>query len=389
MGVALLAAGTIGWAASPWTVVAHLDGRGGLGAAAQSYIDQLGAARSRLAGLAVQRVRESPDGSARVRRWLVAADGTRTDLQDAGDLASGESSLRCLRTFAEWARQRRGYGPVLLLYLGHGVGLTAGEGRDGYAGLAGLRRALQPAGEGSDKPYAVLALDTCFGGSLETAYELRGVARYLTAAPGLVDSPGLDWQGALQDADVAGDDGASLVRAVVSRGMVRPTGSHRGLVGVDLQRSSAAAAAMSRLAAALRDDIAGSGPAIALVRSRSQGWGEHDELCDVGQWVSGMAVNGGTEQVRRAAREAEAAIAEMTVASWTGEGMETGNLARLPSALGVFFPSSLEETPASYETQLQFPAATGWADFLTDYWGWARGQLLGAAPRVSAAESGK
>lgn len=373
-----------GDAGSTWSVVAHLDGRGGLCEAAQRYAEQLTAVRGKLANLAIQMVREAPDGTANVVRWKVAAGGGHSGLSRPEPLPVGASTAESLRTFLEWAGPGTGEGPVLFLYLGHGVGLTAEQGRDGVPGIRALRQALEAEVGQSGKLYEIVALDTCFGASLETAYELRGVARYLTAAPGLMDSPGLNWREAFERDGSAGAGGLSLARAVVRGGMVGGRLGRRALVGMDLRRTEEAAATASRLVAALRDDMGRCGPVVALVRSRTLDWGERDELCDMGQWAAGMAANGPTSLVREAAEATAQALDAMVIARWMGRGLDTENMAHPPSGVGVFFPPSLEEVPTSYNGQLGFARTAGWATFLTEYWDWARSELLGTIRETGA-----
>lgn len=363
--------------------MAHLDGRGGLGAAADGYVKQLTAVREKLAHLAIQVVREAPDETASVVRWRVSHDGERSGLTFMGPLARAGSTVEPLRTFLDWARREGGHGPVLFLYLGHGVGLTT-EAHHGYLDVQSLRRVLEAEVRRSGKLYEVVALDTCFGASLETACELQGVAHYLTAAPGLMDSPGLDWRAALGEQASGAASGLGLVRGVVGQGMLGGRGGKRALVGLDLEKTEAAVRAAMSLASALREDIVTCGPAIALIRSRTMDWGERDELCDMGQWLAGMATSGPTSAVREAAGASAEALDAMVVARWLGPGVDTENMAYPPAGVGVYFPPSLEEVPTTYSRHLGFARTAGWAAFLTDYWEWARSELLGTLLPTSA-----
>jgi hypothetical protein len=224
----------------------------------------------------------------------------------------------------------------------------------------------------------LLALDTCFGASLEAAYELRTVARRLTAAPGLIYSPGLDWAGALARAGGTGTDAADLPRTLVRLGMTGRVDRQSALIALDLDKVADAASGLAEMATGLRSDLARTAPAVAVVRSRCQTWGSRGELCDLGQLAAGLAANAPSEGLRQAATRTAQAVATATLARWMSAGGDEA--VRPVTALGVYFPATLERLPEGYARGLALGAGTGWTGFLTDYWAWAERLLVGPAP---------
>lgn len=348
-----------------WTVAAHLDGRGGLGRAAAKYEADLASVRGELTGLAIQRISTvSDDGHGVVRRWRVGRDGSRQRVAAMPHLPAGASSDKILRTFMAWAHPTNDRRQLVVLAMGHGGGLIGETEPSGSLSFGGLRAALA-ADRADATPVGLVGLDTCYGATLEVAYELRHEALALTAAPGVIYSPGLDWATALRSSAKWADDPQRLAKAVVGQGMPAAAGRPGMLTGLDLTQARATSEALGRLGQVLRADLRRHARVIALVRSRTASWGSNQELCDLGQLAQGLAENAETDELRTAAEDLRVAVAGMTLAHWTNapaEGMRPG------SGLGLYFPASLETLPEGYETAWQLGRDSGWAEFLAAYW---------------------
>lgn len=350
-----------------WTVLAHLDARGGLSAAAARYQQVLTAHRGQLAGLAIQLV-EEPQGQqdSRVRRWQVAADGRRMTAETWGRLPDAEPGTAALSSFLRWGARTPGHGRVLVLVLGHG-------GRAGSSGLTArqLRQAL--AASRQSQPCELLALDMCYRGSLETLCELRGVTRYLTVAPGVIVSPGLDWDAVLERIG-ATTTGRELARELVQRGGPAGTGA---LVAVDLTQLGAVLSAATALAEGLQREIERDADLVALLRSRTMSWGEHQEWCDVAALARGLECNLEPGTARQAAQALVQALQGLTVGEWLGRTPQT---VQPIGGLGVYFPTGLGEMTDSWEMQSEFGRVTGWSTFLRSYWSHMQGKLTPVMP---------
>jgi len=219
------------------------------------------------------------------------------------------------------------------------------------------------------RPLDLLGLDTCFGGSVEVAYELRGTCHYLTAAPGVIYSPGLAWSEAFEANDCAP---VAVMRAVVGAGM--SADGPAALVGLDLERLPGLSLALGALSAAVRKHLAELLPAMTFVRSRTRSWGERSELCDLRELAAGLQCNTADAEVTQASGQVKAAVDGLVVARWEGN-VEGGDGA----GLGIYYPPTIEEVPAGYAKQFELAEVTGWGAYLREAWGRVSGTLIGGA----------
>ena len=347
-----------------WTVMAHIDTRGGLAQAADLYERRLRTACERRGyGLAVQRLSAvaAPSGGvvASLRVWSGGAwqrhgEVRVADLPEAIARA-GPAALRSLPAHH-----------VLVVVVAHGTGLM--EAREGDRGARALGRALTAVATAWGRPLDVLGLDTCFGASLEDLWELRQVAATITAAPGLIYSPGLRWDQGLVSAGA--DDPRELARTVTQLGMSQGT-ADEALVSVETARLPEIMAAVRDLTTACDGRMPGQGHAITLVRSRTRSWGRRNELCDLAGLAAGLADNTDDPALLAAAPRVETAVGESLIASWWGGGAANADL----RGLGVYFPPTFEEIPASYGG-LEFARESGWYRFLQQYWEWLSAPVL-------------
>lgn len=350
------------WAAPPktqWLIIAHLDARGGLTQAAASYERQLRAASTSLGlTIALQTVADGPPPTRTLRRELLGPGRTPTVVQ----VAPAESPATTLAALVSWASELQPAERYALLVMGHGAGLVGGGAALPADAMrpAMIRQGLQQARERLGQPLDVLCLDTCYGAALEVLYGLRGLCRYVTAAPGLINSPGLNWEGALSD--LACDPvPLTLVRGLVSRGMLQREAS-LALVGVDMDRLGLVSERMHQLADELQLHLPDEMQTLTWARAHSRSWGDHAELVDVAGLADGLHENAATPAVRQAAGELFEGLASLVTAIWKSEGGSK------QGAVGVFFPPTLSETPPEYRTSYQFAQACGWAPLLESYW---------------------
>lgn len=352
-----------------WTVLAHLDCRGGLTQACEGYRRQLLKAKD--AGqiaIALQIISDQTEPTisrqfAPPTAPLPQPHKMAQPLPDAGVV---------LRTFVIQALQKLPAKHTVLLVMGHGSGLLQATGTVTGLSVAQLRDALRAARVSSGRAIDVVALDTCYAGSLEIAWELRDRCRYLTAAPGLIYSPGLDWAAALQKNRIQGKP-LSLARDVVAQGQ-REARGRSALVALDLRGMEAVANCLQRLAVTLCSSSANLTSSITAIRAQAYSWGDRQELCDVGDIATGFARDSSDPDVRAAAQALHNELTKLVVAQWGSDRLANTTAV----AVGLYFPPTLEKVPASYSEAFELGLRTGWADFLRLYWEWVADLLTGA-----------
>lgn len=351
-----------------WTVLTCLDARGGLGAAADGYQRRLAAVcRPRQWPLAVLRVGEDARQPRRVSTRLSLLDNKGWREQPAsGPTTTVEAAIGRAADSVFRTRPAR---HTLLLIVGHGTGLLETEEARGLDTVA-LGHALDDASTALGQPVDVLGLDTCFGGSIEKLWQFRRSARVMTAAPGLVYSPGLRWAEALRRCPSGG--ARELAAAVTQMGMAdEATGAM--LVSLDSAALPAVTEQVKALAGALGGQMAASGRAGTAIRSQTHSWGRREELCDLGEWAAGWAASGPEETSRGIAEQLGRRLAEATISAWRSRDMP----AKGPSGVGIYFPRTVEMTPPTYQQQLRFAADSGWYGFLTAYGEWLTSLVSG------------
>jgi hypothetical protein len=347
-------------AATPgeWTILAHLDARGGLSEAAAFYEKQLKtAAAAAHIGLSMEMVGDS-ERQRQLRRGVLS--GSRLEFGPASPAATAAQTLA---DFIKWSCREAPARHYALLVMGHGAGLIQQQALPEDAiGPEALQEGLTIACRALGRPLDVVALDTCYGATLELAYGLRRVTRYLTAAPGLIYSPGLDWAAALADLS-AQPQATALVQGLVRRGMPRCE-KDVALVGLDLRGAEPAVAHVSKLTTALQRNFPLEQPLLTYARAQCASWGERDELADLGDLGAGLAASAAGDETRAAARDLQTSLTHLIICSWRSGT----NSQRSASGLGVYFPPTFEPVPANYVRNFDFAAASGWADLLDSYW---------------------
>jgi hypothetical protein len=158
---------------------------------------------------------------------------TRLDCAELGLTADTATELDMsdplvLSRLVQFAKREYAADNYGLLIWGHGTGWRGGAGaREGITPLnaiavddqSGHYMSLPSFGTAvSGENFAVIAFDTCFGGLLEVAYQIRNNARYLVASEGIIPSTGWNYAGVftsfLQDGGLTAEKFAD--RAVAS-----------------------------------------------------------------------------------------------------------------------------------------------------------------------------
>ena len=365
---------TVGGMTAPrtWTILAHLDARGGLDEAALTYERRLSAAAASGGyGLAVQAVAR-PGEVTTVRRQRLAVTGHL----EASAAPMASSPAQALADFVEWGASVAPARHYALLVMGHGAGLLQAPNLPADALTpAVLREGLETACDHLGQPLDVVGLDTCYGGTVEVAYGLRKCCRYLTAAAGLIYSPGLDWAGAL--GDMGGRPEANtLVRRLVQRGMAeRP--DPLVLVAVDTRQLEPVCWQVRRLKRAVLADLKQELPVLTYARSHCQSWGERGELADLGELAAALAANGLDSDVRKAASELCSGLDSLTLCRWRSAAVTGAS----NSGIGVYLPPTFEPVPPDYLRAFEFASSSEWGALLESYWMRLADSLSGATTR--------
>jgi hypothetical protein len=355
-----------------WTVLACLDARCGLSQAADGYQRRLATVCRRASlPLAVLRLDDDARRPGRLTSRLLLLDKSTWREQERG---SAGGSAEAIGRAAKVAFRLQPGRHTLLVLVGHGTGLL--EPDEAWGMDAGeLGRALAAGLKEHGRPLDVLGLDTCFGGSVEKLWDLRQCARYITAAPGLVYSPGLKWDEALSRQ--AGDGARELAAQVAGLGMAGGA-EEAALVSVDVAELPRVVSELRQLGELLGAEMGRHGNLVTYVRARATSWGRRQELCDLGDLAAGLARNAPDERLRTGAASLEQALKASLVGSWSGAGLKSDSV----SGVGVYFPRTVEATPASYQ-RLGFAADSGWYSFLRAYWEWISSLLPGMLIPVS------
>jgi len=352
--VILLLDNTSATEAAEWGLLAYLSAEGGLEADAERYWHVLlNAASAGTCDVAVQ-----IDGAGAAARWAAAAHGDAvwaplgpTDMTASGSLTD----------FLAWAAEHLDSRDYALIVLGHGSGLaTLSPERSGIAtdggsarslGVAELAGAIDRSGLA---PLELVSLEACYGSSLEVAWALRDVSRYMVGSPGEVCSPGLPWADAIR-ALPGLPDGQALGRELCL--------AHDGpLVCVDLGKLDVVCERLAGLTNVVLTDIEEHSPSLRLVRSRTRSWGYRDEMCDAAGLAALLGAHAATVEAADAAVGLRVALEGAVCARsrTLGDSMSLG--------VGLFFPATWEPVPAGYAGMYELAADARWGELLEQHY---------------------
>ena len=195
--------------AETWSLIALVVADGTLQPAGEDYAQRLiAAARQQQWSLALQldNGTDSP-----IREAVV--EGRRLPAAHAAP-PTGSALGPALVDFFTWARGVAPGERYAIVVFGHGVS-ASGRGWDGtevgrwpMVGVSSVRHSeplaprvlAQAVVEGLERPACVAVIDSCYGASLETAWDLRPAADVVVGAPGRLPSSGLPWPKMLEEA---------------------------------------------------------------------------------------------------------------------------------------------------------------------------------------------
>ena len=351
-----------------WTLLAYLSDEPDLSVATRSYLDKLQRGTKGRPYVVLAQT-----GCRRYR----LAEGERRALASAVTCAALSDALADL---VRWGRGRSEGRHLGLIVMGHGTpvallqgpfaecasrpGIVLGSGGDPLAPAdvgAAIRRGL---GE-TDRRLDALFLDSCYGVSIESAALLRNVTRTLVGCPGLLHTPGLPWDVALQrdlPPELApGEALASVMCTALAQHQTQPPSElvafREGGIGEVLQ----ALAAFARELTIGGEGLSG---VITSARSRVPGWGGAHELCDLIAFADIVAPQCPGSRIAAEARNVQTTIyaARVSQTLATGRPGEFEN-----SAVAVFFPQALQRLPAMYSKDAVTGGYESWAMFLGSY----------------------
>lgn len=268
----------------------------------------------------------------------------------------GESAAQSAREFFA----RRPARHRLLVLAGHGRGLLEWEEDPTAlepAEVATRWAALSP---GREPLLDIVSLESCYSGAWERLWALRGMTRYIIAAPGLIYQPGLRWA-AVWPKRAEEILPAEVARRVTQAGLANA--HEAALVAVETEKMAAAMEAWRLLSEQLRQQLPEVGPIVTYVRSRTASWGKRQELCDVGEFCHLLVecLPAAQHAVAQHAHNAQQALQEAIVAQWPpAEGRHWR------AALGVYFPRTVERMPEKY-SHWTFARESGWQEFVYAY----------------------
>lgn len=383
---------TVTSAPQSWTFLLYLAGDNNVGGllGSDSAIGALSRLRGR-AGPANVTVAALFDGPANgdSARYLLRP-GQPAQITSIGEVNTGDPQT--LADFIAWGRQVAPADAYYLAIADHGNALDGvawdytsdPSGRERLTN-AELRQALIMATDGGAHPIDVLHFDACLMGLIETAYEMRGLARYLVVSENLAwSSFGYeDYRALVGPATsarnlalgVAGSYAATLTAA----------GLPYTISTLDMSQLNAVTLAVDDLAKAqLAFSLGGAANRAALSALRGQvqkldssndgALTAGDEYVDLDHWAELLAGSGAVSAEVRA----KAAALRSTLSGFVlGPQHQSGQAAVPPSTvlqpisldnargLAIYYPQSPGVSSYQvYQRELEFAADTSWDEWL-------------------------
>ncbi|MGI5818185.1 MAG: clostripain-related cysteine peptidase [Armatimonadota bacterium] len=270
------------------------------------------------------------------------------------------ASARTLGDFFAWAAENAPADRYAVVVFGHGVS-ASGRGWDGSlvapwpavaidAGAGG--RPLRPRDlaaaivEGTGRRADLVVLDSCYGASLEVAWDLRDATDLVIGSSGRLPSRGLPWEAMLQA------EANSISPARIASGLIGAADEALALVrtdGLEELRDEIAV-----LTSVIGTEIAEAAPVITQARSHCATWGSEGEMIDVRSFCQELALRGPAAP-REAARRAVEAIDRCV---FMDGGPET-------AAVTLPFPAGLAQLPAVASDG--FTETSGWGGMTRVY----------------------
>lgn len=287
--------------------------------------------------------------------------------------------------FVQWAQTQAPADATYLAIADHGNALdgtswdfTSSPDKNERLTPPELLVALAQITDGGARPIDVLHLDSCLMGLVETAYQLRGQARYLVA------SESLAWSAFAYDQYLglvsAGTTPKQLATSIVDR-YAKLVGEQElpyTIAAIDLAQIPSLTDALNSVASELlRYAQAGQAnlTTLASVRQQTQlldssGDGKlaaDDEYIDLNDWLTNTLAIIPDTQVQQAATAARTALKAAIIAEHHASGTIKGTFVNLDNAsgLGIYYPPAPgARTYQTYRINMSFAEATLWDELL-------------------------
>jgi len=389
LGVGLLLGSVAAAGAAPakpqtqWAVLAYLSGESDLRPWVERYAEDLQQAGLE-GGVGVAGLLDRSPDEGGPQYWVAGEQGVvRHPLESPVNM--GEAA--CLEEFAAWGTAACPAEHYVLLVVGHGTGLVelAPEGQTPRGGPecglgldegsggdclepAELGLACRAIAQRRGRPVDVLALDACFSGTVETAWEVTGAVEVVCAHPGLLYAPGVGWKrllGALtaDQGMTAEEFGTAYVRAVEAgwSGGAPPPGA--AVIAARVSAVPALVRSLRVLSGSLAKGAPAAYAAVTAARGAAPGYGPALEYRDLEGFCAALARELPGPPTGDLAAETERECRAAAIATGGGAG-----------GLAVLLPPNLSALPPGYGT-LGFAGESGWGAFLAGYLGYLRGLL--------------
>lgn len=300
----------------------------------------------------------------------------------------GERNMGDPNTLAAFIREGRAAAPSDHVYLAiadHGNGLDGiawdrTSDRSGAERLTSreLRQALLSATDGGALPIDVLHFDACLMGLIESAHQMRGLARYLIVSQNQAWSAFAydDYRDRVTPTTAPVD----LARAVVAGYTDRVAAGRYPytIAALDMGQLAPAIAVVDDLSVELirvAQQGAAQRDALVAVRAQAQRFDSSgngaietsDEYVDLGHYAALLAQAASDSALRAAAAQVGAALQSLVLVERSGSGSYGANQMSLEQASGVaiyYPPRPSQRTFTSYRSDFDFATDTRWPEFL-------------------------
>ncbi|NNJ11188.1 PKD domain-containing protein [Chloroflexales bacterium ZM16-3] len=390
--VTITVAQTVTDAPRTWTFLLYLAGDNSTGAALgnDSALGALARLRSRVgpANVSVAALFDGPRSGDSARYLL--RPGQPDQITSLGEVNTGDPQT--LSDFIAWGRQAAPADAYYLAIADHGNALD-GIGWDYTSDQTGherltmpdLRQALTVATDGGAHPVDILHLDSCLMGLLETAYQMRGMARYMLFSENLAwSSFGYEDYRDLVGASTSARD-LALGIADSYAGAVTPARLPYTISALDMAKLDPAAQAADALAGELIGfSLAGvtNRDTLSTLRSQVQKFDSggdgaittNDEYVDLDHWAELLQGSSNVSAaVKATATALRGTLASLVISSRSQSGQATVPPATSPQqisltnarGIAIYYPPQPGvQSYQTYSSHLGFAADTRWDDWL-------------------------
>ncbi|GAB4207812.1 MAG: clostripain-related cysteine peptidase [Roseiflexaceae bacterium] len=327
------------------------------------------------------------DGPGQGDSMLVVLDGTRSESIPVGEIDMG--SPQTLVDFVRWGQQHAPADHYYLALADHadsinGIAWDTSSGPNARLSPTDLREALVVLSEGGARPIDILHLDACLLGTVEIAYQLRGMARYLIVSEGLAwsafsyeryramigtrTSPA-ELAGAVVDAYAArvsearlGEEPLPFTIAALDMAAIEGLTSAANTFAIEAQRFALEDPENRTRLARLRDQ------AQFIDANADLALSSDETFLDVGDWAGLVQRTVADPALRDAAAELRAALDQLILYERHATGSYQGRRVNLSRATGLalYYPAYADARLYQNYTHsgLSFPLDNHWDEYL-------------------------